>query len=96
MRINPLVASHGDMWIMLIHIIASAASIGSMTSEALIGSGVHRLPASAASPHAVMLSRFKGSGSLGCQRRSGNARAKYTLCSPDPLAISSTIPVAGR
>src|SRR5262249_22227094 len=42
-----------------------------------------------------MLARASASGSLGCQVRCGSAAAKYTACSPVPLAISSTVPRAG-
>src|SRR5215469_11363182 len=42
-----------------------------------------------------MLARASASGSVGCHVRCGSAAAKYTACSPVPLAISSTVPCAG-
>ncbi len=43
-----------------------------------------------------MLARAAGSASLGWNVRPGRAAAKWTACSPDPLATSSTSPAAGR
>jgi hypothetical protein len=55
------VASHGAMWIMLMHTIASAASTGhgAVTSSA---SGGRRLGSAASSRHAAMLARGVGVG----------------------------------
>ena len=43
-----------------------------------------------------MLFRATGSTSVGCHVRWGSPAAKYTACSPEPLAISSTVPSVGR
>jgi hypothetical protein len=63
------------MWIMLMHTIASARSIGhgAVTSSA---SGAARFGSPASARHASMLARAVGSGSEGCHVRSGNALAK--------------------
>ena len=45
---------------------------------------------------AAMLSRASASGSEGWKTRLGKFFAKWTICSPEPLAISRMTPVIGR
>ncbi len=44
---------------------------------------------------AAMFTSASASRSVGCHVNLGSALAKWTACSPVPLAISSTVPVAG-
>ena len=50
----------------------------------------------AAVAQAATLSRASGSGSEGWNTRLGKLLAKWTMCSPEPLAISRMTPVVGR
>src|SRR5580692_7375323 len=45
---------------------------------------------------AVNLSRASGSGSEGWKTRPGQFLAKWTICPPEPLAISRMTPLIGR
>ena len=93
---RPSVASHGEMWIMFAQNTASAAATGHAGAVTSSASGARRLGSAASSRHAAMLASAAGSASVGCHARCGRWRAKYTACSPVPLASSSTTPAAGR
>src|SRR3546814_4236122 len=79
---------------MLMHTHASARSIGQLGAAASRSSGARTLVN--LSHHATIEVRAGASGSLGCQIRPGNSRAKWAQCSPLPLATSSTTPVTGK
>ena len=94
--INASVASHGEMWITLMHTTASAADTGQgrfVTSMARGGFTFDRLPAAA---HASMEAWRSTSISLGWKVRAGKAFAKCATCCPVPLPISSTRPRDGK
>ncbi len=80
---------------MLQHTTASACLIGHapVTSS---WSGTRKFASAASSRHAEILASATGSGSLGTHATQGKAAAKNTACSPEPAAISSTVPVAGN
>ena len=94
--INPTVASHGEMWTMLMQMIPSADPIGQTECDASRAIGARTFVTRVAFTQAATLSRASGSGSEGWKTRAGKCLAKWTTCSPEPLAISRTTPVLGK
>src|SRR6266702_4879402 len=88
--------AHGEIWIMLMQTIAAAASMPHDASRTSSASGGRTLASPLCAVHAAIDARASSSRSLGCQTRCGSAAAKWIACWPVPLAISSTVPVAGR
>ena len=86
--INPSVASQGEMWIMLMQMIPSADAIGQTGLDASSAMGARTFVTPVAFTQAATLSRASGSGSEGWKTRLGRFLAKWTICSPEPLAIS--------
>jgi hypothetical protein len=85
--INPRVAPHGEIWIMLMQMIPSADAIGQTECEASRATGARTLETPAAFTQAAILRRASGSGSEGWKTRAAKFLAKSTICSPEPLAI---------
>ena len=94
--ISPTVASHGEMWTMLMQMIPSADAIGQTECDASRAIGARTFVTSVAFTHAATLSWASGSRSEGWKTRAGKFLAKWTTCSPEPLAISRMTPVLGR
>ena len=74
--INPSVASHGEMWTMLMQMIPSAEAIGQTDCEASRRIGLRTFVTRVAFTHAATLSRASGSGSEGWKTRVGKFLAK--------------------
>ena len=72
--INPIVASQGEMWTMLMQIMPSAEAIGQGDCEASRTIGVRTFVTCASFTHAATLSRASGSGSEGWKGSSGISR----------------------
>ena len=94
--ISPSVASHGEMWTMLMQMIPSADAIGQSECDVSRAMGARTFVTPVAFTQAATLSRASGSGSEGWKTRAGKCLAKWTICSPEPLAISRMRPVVGR
>ena len=90
--ISPTVASHGEMWTMLMQMIPSADAIGQTECDASRAIGARTFVTSVAFTHAATLSWASGSRSEGWKTRAGKFLAKWTTCSPEPLAISRMTP----
>ena len=94
--ISPVAACQGAMWIMLLHSTAQACSTGHAADCASSATAGRTLARPLSRAQSSMLARAELSGSLGWKMRSGRAAAKCMTCSPEPLATSSTRPLAGR
>ena len=71
---EPAVAAHGAMWIMLMHTTASARGDRPRSAAASSAKRGHECSTIRIAAHASMLARACGSGSLGWNRRPGDAR----------------------
>src|SRR5271170_2293683 len=80
------------MWIMLMQIIPSAEAIGQGDCETSRTIGARALVTREAFTHAAILCNASGSRSEGWKTRLGKFLAKWTTCSPEPLAIARMTP----
>jgi hypothetical protein len=74
----------------------SADAIGQTECDTSRAMGARTFVPRVVFTHAATLSRASGSGSEGWKTRAGKFLAKWTICSPEPLAISRMTPVIGR
>jgi hypothetical protein len=81
---------------MLMQIIPSAEAIGQGDCETSRIIGARALVTREAFTHAAILCNASGSRSDGWKTRLGKFLAKWTTCSPEPLAISRMTPFVGR
>ena len=84
------------MWTMLMQMIPSADAIGQTECDASRAMGWRTFVTPVAFTHAATLNRASGSGSEGWKMRAGKFLAKWTICSPEPLAISRMTPFVGK
>ena len=82
----------GEMWTMLMRVTPSADSIGQTKHNTSRATGARTLVTPVAFIQAATLSRAPASGSEGWKTRAGKSLAKWTTCSPDPLATPSMTP----
>ena len=68
--------------------IPSADAIGQTECDASSAMGTRTFVTRVAFIQAATLKRASGSGSEGGKTRAGKFLAKWTMCSPEPLAIS--------
>ncbi len=76
--------------------IPSADAIGQTECDASRAIGARTFATPVAFTHAATLGRASGSGSESWKTRVGKFLAKWTICSPEPLAISRMTPVLGK
>jgi hypothetical protein len=76
--------------------IPLADAIGQIECDASRAMGGRTFVTPVAFTQAAILNRAFGSGSEGWKTRAGKCLAKWTICSPEPLAISRMTPVVGR
>ena len=82
---------------MLMQMIPSADTIGQTACDASNAMCARTFLTVAAFAQPATLSRASGSGWIGrLENESRKFRAKWTICSPEPLAISTMTPVVGK
>jgi hypothetical protein len=85
------------MWTILMQMIPSADAIGQTDFDASTAMGACTFVTPVALTHAATLSRAAGSGWIGrLENESRKFRAKWTICSSEPLAISRMTPASMR
>ena len=81
---------------MLMQMMRPTEAIGQRGCEASRTIGARTFVTPVSFTHAATLCKASGSGSEGWKTRPGRFSAKWTTCSPEPLAISRISPLPGR